>query len=168
MSRNQHRSMRTDPARPDGLTLSLLFDLFVASQHVRQLLAAAMVDAGMTPDEYAVYSALFEHGSLSPTELGRTVGMPPTTVSHYVRTLRERGHIEEEPHPADRRSYRLALSPTGLAAQGHAAQAFEEGYRRFLAELDDPDRARDALADLTDASLRAFERLLEDARERAG
>jgi DNA-binding MarR family transcriptional regulator len=149
-------------------SLSLLFDLFVAGQQVRQLLSAAMTDAGMTPDEYAVYSALFERGPLSPTELGRTVGMPPTTVSHYVRDLRERGHVEARPNPSDLRSFRLSLSPSGLAAQARASRAFEEAYRRFLAELDDPDRARAVLADLQRAAGSAHRRLVEDAREAAG
>jgi DNA-binding MarR family transcriptional regulator len=157
---------RPTPSRE--LTLSLLFDLFVASQQVRQLVASALTDARLTPDEYAVYSALFEHGSLSPTELARTVGMPPTTISHYVRDLRERGHVEEQPNPGDLRSFRLSLSADGLAAQARASRAFEEGYRRFLAELEDPERAGAALADLRQAAAAAQRRLEADARDTAG
>jgi DNA-binding MarR family transcriptional regulator len=156
------------PPADRELTLSLLFDLFVANQQVRQLVAASMTDAGMTPDEYAIYSALFEFGALSPTELGRTVGMPPTTVSHYVRTLRERGHVEEEPNAADHRSFRLSLSRSGLAAQRRAGRAFNQGYDRFLARLEDPARAKAALDDLLQAAGAAHRDLLADAREAAG
>ncbi|HEY7451202.1 MAG TPA: MarR family transcriptional regulator [Candidatus Limnocylindria bacterium] len=156
------------PGPDRGSTLSLLFDLFVTNQQVRQLLGAAMADAGMTPDEYAVYSALSEYGSLSPTELGRTVGMPPTTVSHYVRTLRERGHVEARPNPADHRSFRLTLSASGLAAQRRGSRAFDEGYQRFLARLEDPERAKAALDDLRRAAGEAHRDLLSDAREAAG
>ena len=53
---------------------SLLFDLFAANQRVRSLLVTAMDGAGLKPDEYAVYSALFEFEPMSPTEIAGFVG----------------------------------------------------------------------------------------------
>lgn len=147
---------------------SLLFDLFVTNQQVRQLLFTAMADAGLTPDEYAVYSALFEDGSLTPTELGRRVGMPPTTVSHYVRSLRERGHVRAAPKPGDHRSYTLSLSPAGLTAHRRAGGAFDEAYLRFVAELADSDAARRAIHEIGDAAAAALESLILEARRRTG
>jgi len=155
-------------ARRDGTTLSLLFDLFVASQRVRSLLATAMADSGLTPDEYAVYSALFDLGPMSPTELGRAVGMPPTTVSHYVRALRERGHAGEQPNPADNRSYLLRLSASGRVAHRRASAAFEEAFRRFAARLDDAESASRAVDAIQRAAEEALTQLLHDARSRAG
>jgi DNA-binding MarR family transcriptional regulator len=151
-----------------GTGRSLLFELFVANQRVRQLLGAAMADAGLTPDEYAVYSALFEDGALTPTELGRRVGMPPTTVSHYVRALRERRHVTEAPNPADHRSYTLALSRSGLAAHRRAGRAFDEAYLRFIDELTDPEAARRAIGAIGRAATDALQRLAREARREAG
>src|SRR6187401_790283 len=98
---------------PPGSRLSLLFDLFATEQRVRTLVMRAMADAELRPDEYAVYSVLFDDGPQTPTDLARRVGMPPTTMSHYVRALLERGHAVRELVPADRRSYRLALTAAG-------------------------------------------------------
>ena len=95
--------------QPDS-HLSVLFDLFAAEQRVRTLVLRAMADAPLTPDEYAVYSVLFDEGPHAPTELAHRVGMPPTTMSHYVRAMLDRGHAVRQVVAADRRSYRLALS----------------------------------------------------------
>ena len=147
---------------------SLLFDLFAASQRVRSLLVSAMDGAGLKPDEYAVYSALLEFEPLSPTEMAQVVGMPPTTMSHYVREMRERGDVEEEPNPRDGRSRMLRLTPSGRAAHRRANRAFEEAYSRFVAHIARPEDAKAALEEIESAADAALERLARDARAEAG
>jgi len=147
---------------------SVLFDLFAASQRVRTLLVAAMEGSGLTPDEYAVYSALLEFEPLSPTEMAQVVGMPPTTMSHYVREMRERAHVEEEPNPRDGRSRMLRLTASGRAAHRRANGAFEEAYSRFVAHLGRPGDAKRALEEIEAAADAALERLSRDARAEAG
>jgi DNA-binding MarR family transcriptional regulator len=138
---------------------SLLFDLFAASQQVKTLLTRAMAGAGLRPDEYAVYSGVFEFGPITPTELAHVVGMPPTTLSHYIRHMREVGHLVEQRHPTDGRSRALSLSPGGLAAHRRANRAFEVAYAAFVAHVRNETSvkaalesvetaARDALTDL--------------------
>lgn len=147
---------------------SVLFDLFAASQRVRTLLVTAMDGSGLTPDEYAVYSALLEFEPLSPTEMAQVVGMPPTTMSHYVREMRERGHVEEEPNPRDGRSRMLRLTGSGRAAHRRANLAFEEAYSRFVAHIARPEGAKAALEEIEAAADAALERLARDARAEAG
>ena len=120
--------------QPDS-HLSLLFHLFAAEQRVRTLVSDAMADCGLRPDDYAVYSVLFDEGPHAPTDLARRVGMPPTTMSHYVRSMLERGHVERETVASDRRSYRLRLTASGLAAHARASRAFAEADRRFMTAL---------------------------------
>jgi DNA-binding MarR family transcriptional regulator len=137
----------------------LLFDLFAASQQVKTLLTVAMADAGLRPDEYAVYSGVFEFGPIAPTDLAAVVGMPPTTLSHYIRHMREAGHLVEKRDPADGRSRTLRLSASGLAAHRRANRAFEVAYTAFMRRIRSETRvksaltavetaARDALADI--------------------
>ena len=147
---------------------SILFDLFAASQQVRSLLAAAMEGCGLRADDYAVYSALFEFEPLTPTELGRVVGMPPTTVSHYIRALRERGHLEEARNPADSRSRMLTLSRTGRAAHRRASLAFEEAYRRFVAHIGDPVATKGTMTEIEEAAAAALVELTREATAEAG
>lgn len=154
---------------PDGRRRSsVLFDLFAASQRVRTLLTVAMDGSGLTPDEYAVYSALLEFEPLSPTEMAQVVGMPPTTMSHYVRDMRERGHLQEQPNPRDGRSRMLRLSPAGLGAHQRANAAFEEAYSRFVAGIADPEGSKASLQEIETAADEALARLSSDARARAG
>jgi DNA-binding MarR family transcriptional regulator len=147
---------------------SVLFDLFAAGQRVRTQLATAMEGSGLTPDEYAVYSALLEFEPLSPTEMAHVVGMPPTTMSHYVREMRLRGHVEEEPNPRDGRSRMLRLTSAGRSAHGRANTAFEEAYRRFVAGIGDPDATKRSLEEIEDAADQALARLTRDSRAEAG
>ncbi len=147
---------------------SLLFDLFAASQQVKSLLAAAMDDAGMRADSYAVYSALFEFEPLTPSELGRVVGMPPTTVSHYIRAMRELRHIDEARNPIDSRSRILSLTVSGRVAHRRASLAFEEAYRRFVARISDPAEAKRALLEIEQAAAAALEELARDTAAEAG
>lgn len=145
---------------------SILFDFFATSQRVKLLLADAMAGSGLRPDEYAVYSVLVDGGPSSPTRMAEAVGMPPTTMSHYVRAMLERGHIQRSRNPRDQRSAVLSLTPAGRAAHRRAAAAFELANGRFLDALDVTDasarrvlgalgRAADAASvDLADARSR--------------
>lgn len=150
-----------------GTTLSLLFDLFVANQRVRTLLALAMADAGMRADEYAVYSAVLELGPISPSALGDALGMPRTTMTHYMDAMRAAGHLHQRRNPDDGRSYLVRLTPAGLAAQRRANRDFEEGYRRFVAHLADPTAVADVLDAVALAAAEAERELLADARPAA-
>ncbi len=147
---------------------SVLFDLFAASQRVKTLLNVAMDGSGLTPDEYAVYSSLLEFEPLSPTEMAQVVGMPPTTMSHYVREMRARGHLDEQPNPRDGRSRMLRLSSAGRAAHRRANVAFEAAYSRFVAGIADPGTAKRSLEEIEAAADLALAHLMEDSRARAG
>ena len=151
--------------QPDS-HLSILFELFAAQQRVGTLVQSAMADAPLSPAEYAVYSVIFEEGPQTPTDLARRVGMPPTTMSHYVRDLLERGHAVRQPVAADRRSYQLALTAAGLDAQAVASRAFQEADRRFMAALSlDGDAARDMLRAIGEAAAEAEASLMTDTME---
>jgi DNA-binding MarR family transcriptional regulator len=154
---------------PPGSRLSLLFELFATEQRVRTLIQRAMAGAALRPDEYAVYSVLFDEGPQTPSDLARRVGMPATTMSHFVRALLERGHAAREVVAADRRSYRLALTPDGLRAHAAAGVAFREADRRFGDALRiDEDDARRTLIAIGDAADAASSRLIAETLERAG
>jgi DNA-binding MarR family transcriptional regulator len=151
--------------QPDS-RLSLLFHLFAAEQRVRTLVTNAMADCGLRPDEYAIYSVLFDEGLHAPTDLARRVGMPPTTMSHYVRAMLERGHVEREIVASDRRSYRLRLTDAGLAAHASASRAFAQADRRFMTALEiDERQATDALASIGRAAEAAAVDLAADSVE---
>jgi DNA-binding MarR family transcriptional regulator len=148
---------------PDS-RLSVLFELYAASRAVGELVAAAMVDSPLSPEEYAVYSVLYDEGPHAPTELARRTGMAPTSMSHFVRGMLERGHAERSPAADDRRAYRIVLTPAGLRAQAAASSAFSAADQRFIRALAvDEEDARAILRAIGRAATVARERLSADA-----
>ncbi len=133
--------------------ISLLFNFFVTGQRIRRLLGEAMAPSGMKPDEYAVYSLLFEMAPLTATQMSAFLGMPLSTVLDYLKTMDAAGHLERVPHPSDARAVQLRLSTRGLAAHERAHRYFVFAYNRFMGALRLPvDRVRIAIAAMDDAA----------------
>jgi DNA-binding MarR family transcriptional regulator len=141
--------------------ISLLFDVFVLNQHLRSLLTRALEGTGISPDQYAVYSLLFEAGSLSPTDMATRMGMPLTTLLDYLRPMLRRHHVSRGRHPRDGRSYLVTLTARGLAVFRRANAAWNEAIRRLEPGVKMPvGDVRRALHALDDAAVAALESLM--------
>jgi DNA-binding MarR family transcriptional regulator len=140
----------------DEAPTNVLFDVWRLSRAANALLDDALSPSGLTADEFAVYSVL-RAGPLSPSALAQWMTAPPTTVSSYVKRFEARGHVARVPHPEDRRSYRLALTPDGVAAHERAGRRFLPFLRAVESALGGPaTRAvRSDLAALRDALVAA-------------
>jgi DNA-binding MarR family transcriptional regulator len=130
--------------------ISVLYDCFLLTQRLRPVLARGLEGAPLRGDEYAVYSLLAEQGPLSPTVLARRTGMPATTMSDYVRSMTQRGHLTRERDPRDARAALLQLTADGRAAWAETSQRFSQvaaEVERALGPHEGP--VRSALARLT-------------------
>ena len=144
---------------------SLLFDVFAVNQAVGRMLAEAMRHGPLTPAEYAVYSAVFELESATPTVLASRLGMRLTTFMDQLRLLESRGHAARIPHPTDGRSYKVVLTAAGREAHRAANHRFEDVDRRFRAFLlGDEAFAQDCLRSIR----RAAEAAMGGTGERGG
>jgi DNA-binding MarR family transcriptional regulator len=110
---------------------NVLLQMFRTSQATRALVMQATEGSGVTPDEYAVLSAVGVLRSTTPTELAGRLGVPPTTISRYVASFVERGLLERAPNPADRRSYLLEVTEKGRAVIRKVVPRF----RKIVEEL---------------------------------
>jgi DNA-binding MarR family transcriptional regulator len=154
---------------PRHTTYSLLFDIFVLGQRVRELLAAAMATSPLRPEEYAIYSVVFEDESVSPTAMAAQLSMPLTTVVDAIRTMEGRGHVRRMPNPSDGRSYLVVLTGEGLRAHAEANARFEVGYRAFVAGLPDGEAvAQLEVAKLLAAAARAISSTAPAGSPRSG
>lgn len=117
---------------------TVLLELWQASRRTGALLEAHL-PAPVSRD-FGTYSLLRFRGPITPTELSRRSGMPPTTVSQVLKRLDRRGHLDRRPNPDDARSTTVALSPAGVAAHAAAAPAFvdllDALHRELGPELD--------------------------------
>src|SRR5919112_3437329 len=104
--------------------VDVTFMVWLTHRATTDLVDAALAPAGLDGDEFAIYSVLSAARAITPTELARWMAAPPTTVSSYVKRFEARGHVRREPNPADRRSYRIKLTPAGRRAYRAAAALF--------------------------------------------
>lgn len=142
--------------------VSLLFDFFVTSQRLRRVLSDGLAESGMRPDEYAVYSLLFEKGPLTATEMSDFLAMPLTTVLDYVKAMTASGHIVRTSHPFDGRATQLSLNRSGIAAHRRAHMHWEVVRKLIEGGVTMPiatiRKALEALDDSADRAGRRIER----------
>ena len=115
--------------------VDVTFMVWLTSRATADLLDAVLAPTGLDGDEFAIYSVLTAAPSITPTELARWMAAPPTTVSSYVKRFEARGHVRREPNPADRRSYRIRLTPAGRSAHRSASEVFAPLRNRVAEEL---------------------------------
>lgn len=112
---------------------------FAIGQQLRALLARALADAPLTPDEFAVYSVLFGTGPTTPSRLAGDLGMHASTMSHYLRRMADRGHLDRRPNPDDGRSSLVALTSGGRAATEACFPHFGAAISAFRLHLSMPE-----------------------------
>lgn len=134
---------KPDPDDPSATPAdeNVLFALWSTARAVTGLLDAALAPAGLTADEFAVYSLLMAREQISPTELARWMSAPPTTVSSYVQRFSRRGHVERVAHPTDRRSYSIRLTEAGRAAHRAAGERFLPAVQAVDSALGSAERS---------------------------
>jgi DNA-binding MarR family transcriptional regulator len=123
-----------------------LFMVWLVSRSTEDLVATVVGPAGLTGDEFAIYSVLAASPGITPGELSRWMAAPATTVSSCVKRLEGRGHLTRRPHPSDRRSYRIHLTAAGIRTHQHAVTLFGPVRSQVIESLHDEDgRVRESL-----------------------
>src|SRR6266487_2719744 len=100
-------------SKPESRRRNVLFRLFILGQLADDLLGRAMVELKLNPNDFAVASAVRAFQPVTPSRLAALLGMPPTTLSSYLRRLEERRQIKRRPNPEDGRSSLLEMTKTG-------------------------------------------------------
>jgi DNA-binding MarR family transcriptional regulator len=136
----------------------LFFSIFLISQRVAQLLRIALVESGLSPTEYGVYSALAAiEEPVTPTELADRLSIRPSTLTGHLTAMSKRGHLSRLPNPADRRSFLVQLSRAGREAWAKGSQAVTDVHQQLRSHLGAAHgRVAEALARLDEALLAAL------------
>ena len=111
---------------------------------------------GMTVAQAATLEALAD-GGLRLGELGRRLGIAPSTLSRNLDRLVERGLVDRGPDPADRRAQRAELTAMGRAAVDEVRGYEVDFARDILDHLCDAPRTVEALDELLSAIRTATE-----------
>jgi DNA-binding MarR family transcriptional regulator len=137
----------------------LFFSIFLVSQRVGQLLSIALAESGLSPTEYAVYSALAAiEEPVTPTELAGRLSIRPSTLTGYLSAMSKRGHLSRLANPADRRSFLVQLSRTGRETWAGGSRAVTEVHQQLRSHLGTAHgQVAQALARLDEALLVALQ-----------
>ena len=137
---------------------------FANSQKLGALLARSFADgqAPLTTDEFAVYSLLRLAGPTTPTRLAHDLGMPTSTMTHYLRRMDAAGHLNRRPNPEDRRSSLIELTTAGAETTVACFPAFSAAITAFRQHLMMPEKELlTAMSAMNDALHAAYEQLAE-------
>lgn len=137
--------MTDDATEASPRRLSLLYQLYLATQASRRFMRLALAGSGMSGEEYAVGSYLYANGPRSLSQAARDLGMPITTVADLLQPLIESGDLERLPHPTDGRARLLALTTAGRARMERVIPEFTAAYRGLLAQLEEAGADAEAL-----------------------
>jgi len=90
---------------------------------------------------YIVLTALREEPMRAQAALARSIGADKTRIIGVLDDLQDRGLIEREPDPADRRVRLLRLTTAGRRLHGKVRAAIRQEEERLLSELPAGERS---------------------------
>jgi DNA-binding MarR family transcriptional regulator len=141
--------VKSNVQNPDNV----LFQFFRTGQAVRLVMREIVEDTGITGEEYGVLGVIGLLGPISPTELARRTGVPPTSLSRYIANFVERGYARRLPNAEDGRSYLVEGTAKGRRVvetiAPRIATAVEDLKQHSEIEL---PRITEALSELEDAA----------------
>ena len=117
-------------------TLTLLREMVNVAAQVRPTVAAR---AGLSTSELWALEHLFAE-PLGAGEVGRRLQVTSAATTQIVDRLAQRGHVEREPHPTDRRRTLVRLTDSGRSEVLEHLMPMFRALARMDAELDDAER----------------------------
>jgi DNA-binding MarR family transcriptional regulator len=127
------------PPNPDAAEFAgqLFFRLWRAS-HTR--IAEKLESIGLTPASFGVLNLLAKRESAIQQEIGKAMGIDPSTMVALLDGLEEAGLVTRTPHPADRRARVVALTAKGRKALERGRGLNEEVEDEVLKGLNKTER----------------------------
>lgn len=95
---------------------------------------------GLNETEMAAVAHLGRAGQMTPTQLAAALNLTSGGVTALVQRLERAGHVRREPHPYDRRSTLLRLTPSIVERAEEAFAPLVEATDRITDQLDERDR----------------------------
>jgi len=99
------------------------------------------VDTSVTLTQLSAMATLSKNGSMSAGELAAFERVQPPSMTKVLANLEERGLVQREVHPTDRRQAVLEITPAGEALLDSERRSRDAWLTRQLATLSAEDRA---------------------------
>jgi len=121
------------------------FLMFWIGQRTSSRFASALEPLGLHPRHFGALNVIHASEGLSQQDLGRTMGIDPSTMVFLLDELEERGLVERRRHPKDRRAYALHVTDKGedtLKRGRRVAGRMQEDLFGHLSQQDRDDLVR--------------------------
>jgi DNA-binding MarR family transcriptional regulator len=115
---------------------SLLRHALAAAEH-RVLLGRLL---GLTDSDVLAVQHLAREGRMTPSALQARLHLTSGGTTTLLQRLERAGHLERHPHPSDRRSVLVGLSPGVRERAGAALAPYVQELDRLVAALDPAER----------------------------
>jgi DNA-binding MarR family transcriptional regulator len=130
-----------EPAPLPALADRLGYLLKHAQLRLAELGRAALAPFGISGRELAVLIAIDDRTSQSQQEVARRMAVDRTTMVALIDDLEDKGLVQRQQDPDDRRKNVVVLTDAGRTTLRRATAATREAERRLLGSLSDDESA---------------------------
>lgn len=127
--------------RPFPLRQSLGFLLVRTALKLRLLGNTILQEAGedITVDQWGILNLLWEADGQTPVELARRADKDKPNVTRLLKILEDKGLVERQPDPKDRRSHHIVLTKAGAGLKDRLLELGAACYERACQGLTKQD-----------------------------
>ena len=111
-----------DKYAPLRLEHQLCFPLYAASKEIVRRYKPLLDPLDLTYTQYITMMALWDHQSLSVSELGQCLYLNSATLTPVLKRLESKGYISRRRSTEDERSVIVSITPAGMELQEKALQ----------------------------------------------
>ncbi|MEJ8646487.1 MarR family winged helix-turn-helix transcriptional regulator [Streptomyces sp. MS1.HAVA.3] len=98
-------------------------------------------DLGLHPGQEFLMMHLWDSGAVRQSELIKSVGLDPSTVTKMLQRLEQAGHVRRRPDPSDRRASLVEATDASCGLLVEVRRAWGELELQTVDGLDDTERA---------------------------
>lgn len=110
-----------------------------SAKKIREDILSALAPTGLTGQEFLLLKVISAEGALPQNAVAARCSLDPTLVTQIADILEQRGFLSREPHPTDRRTKLLRLTPVGRRLVTRASKAVTKAQQSFLDTVTEQD-----------------------------
>ncbi|MES1952281.1 MarR family transcriptional regulator [Salinisphaera sp. S4-8] len=127
---------------PDSIRCRLGYLLAKSHQRQVRFFEAHTREMQVSGRQYATLLLLEANDGLRQSDIAEWLDLDRTTVTYLVDSLEQRGWIERQRDPADRRAHIVRMTAAGMAGLEKVRPAARAATQELLAPLNDDEQAQ--------------------------
>jgi DNA-binding MarR family transcriptional regulator len=117
------------------LNSNLGYNLYRTYLLFHRELIRALKGYSVTPEQWQVLIILWNHGSVTPTEISRVTLQDLPSISRMIARMERNGWVQKENNEADGRSFKIKLTQRGVESKQEMMLNLEKHFSAFLKEV---------------------------------